>query len=242
MTFVAGAAEKRAAESCRNRPGSIVYSRGASFRASLATEPMKTVQLAALTALLVLSPFTLAQDTKPHPKQEPQGGAAAEGMPKPGPQQAALAKAEGVWDATMEMTGRPPSKGRSEQKMVLGGFWLEDRFTGNFGGMSFEGRGMTGYDPIKGKYVGTWVDSMSPGVMVTEGTFDEKTRTLTMVGDGYDQTGAKVKHRMLTIHKDANTVVFEMYMTGADGKEMKTMTITYTRAGAPNGKDGKPAK
>lgn len=117
--------------------------------------------------------------------------------------------------------------------MVLGGFWLEDRFTGDFGGMAFEGRGMTGYDPIKGKYVGTWVDSMSPSVLVTEGTYDAKTRTLTMVGDGYDQMGAKVKVRLLTIHKDGNNVVFEMHQTGADGKEVKLLTINYTRAAAP---------
>jgi len=60
-----------------------------------------------------------------------------------------------------------------------------------------------------------------------------------MIGDGYDQTGTKVKHRMLTIHKDQNTVVFEMHVTGADGKEMKMMTITYTREGAAGGKPGK---
>jgi hypothetical protein len=34
---------------------------------------------------------------------------------------------------------------------------------------------------------------------------------------------------MLTIHKDANAVAFEMYQTGADGKESKIMTINYTR-------------
>ena len=199
------------------------------LRSPAPNEPnMKFLTHIAIVTLLFSGSALLAQDGKG--KQEPNAGAGA--MPKPGPQHAALAKAEGTWDCTMEMPGMPASKGRSEQKMVLGGFWLEDRFSGNFAGMAFEGRGMTGYDPISGKYIGTWCDSMSPGVMVTEGTFDEKTRTLTMVGEAYDQTGTKVKHRMLTIHKDQNTVVFEMYVTGADGKETKAMTITYTRAGA----------
>ena len=201
---------------------------------------MKILTHVAIVTLLFSGTALLAQDAKG--KQDPQPGAGADAMPKPGPQQAALAKAEGTWDAQMEMVGMPPSKGKSEQKMVLGGFWLEDRFTGSFGGMPFEGRGMTGYDSIAKKYVGTWCDSMTPGVMVTEGTFDEKTRTLTMVGEAYNETGTKVKHRLLTIHKDQNTVVFEMYVTGPDGKEMKAMTITYTRAGAAAGKDTKPAK
>ncbi|MBL9078918.1 MAG: DUF1579 domain-containing protein [Planctomycetes bacterium] len=188
---------------------------------------MKTRLTLSLLALFTFVPAALAQ----------------EGPPQPGPQHKALAMAEGVWDAKVEGMGPEPATGTSTMKMVLGGFWLEDTFSCDFGGMKFEGRGMTGYDPIKGKYVGTWTDNMSPALMVTEGTYDEKTRTLTMVGDGYDQTGAKVKMRLLTIHKDANTVVFEMHQTGADGKEAKMMTITYTRhVEKPAGKPAQPMK
>ena len=41
-----------------------------------------------------------------------------------------------------------------------GGFWLLLDYKGDFGGMKFEGKGATGYDPNKKKYVSTWVDSM----------------------------------------------------------------------------------
>src|SRR5262249_21349476 len=98
----------------------------------------------------------------------------------------------------------------------------------------------TGYDPSKGKYVSTWIENTSPTMYVTEGTFDAKTRTMTMVGDGVDQNGKKVRMRNLTIHKDANTVVFEMYHTGADGKEAKVMTIPYPRHGAAPAKYPRP--
>lgn len=190
---------------------------------------MKTTlsrSLSTLFSLLVLAPFASAQN------EESQ-------HPEPGPEHKHLAKAEGNWNATIEMMDMEPSKGTSQMKMVLGGFWLEDRFTAEFQGMPFEGRGLTGYDPIKRKYVGVWTDSVSPMMMVSEGTFDEKTRTLTMVGDGYDHMGAKVKVRMLTIHKDADHVVFEMYHTGADAKEQKVMTIHYERAGAAPATPGK---
>ena len=175
-----------------------------------------------LFALCALTPFARAQEQ----------------MPKPGPEHEQLKKAEGKWNAVLTMEGQEPTKGVSEMKMVLNGFWLEDRFTCEFGDTKFEGRGMTGYDPIKGKYVGTWTDSMAPFLMVSEGTFDAKTRTLTMVGDSYDQMGAKVKVRMVTMHKDADNVDWEMYHTGADGKEVKVMSIHYSRAGSTpkNGK------
>jgi hypothetical protein len=173
------------------------------------------IQLAvSLLSLLSFAPFAQAQEPV---------------MPKPGPEHVNLAKAAGVWDAVVEGEGMEPAKGTSTMSMVLGGFWLSDSFSCDFGGMKFEGHGMTGYDPIKKKYVSTWIDSMSPSLLVTEGTFDEKTRTLNMTGDGYDQMGQPVKVRTATIHKDMNTVVFELYNIGADKQEHKVMTVTYTR-------------
>ncbi len=178
---------------------------------------MKLQLTLSLLAVICLAPLALAQD----------GGTPE--MPKPGAEHANLKKAEGNWDAVVEGEGMEPSKGSSQMKMVLGGFWLSDHFTCDFGGMKFEGHGITGYDPIKRKYVSTWIDNMTPSLMVTEGTFDEKTRTLNMTGDGYDHMGNKVKVRTATIHKDANTVVFEMYHKGAEAAESKVMSVTYTR-------------
>lgn len=188
------------------------------------------IQLAvSLFTLLSFAPFATAQ--------EPQ-------MPKPGPEHQALKMAEGVWDAVVEGEGMEPAKGKAVMKMGLGGFWLSNHFTCDFGGMKFEGHGSTGYDPIKKKYIETWADSMSPSLMVTEGTYDEKTRTLNMTGDGYDHMGQPVKVRTATIHKDANTVVFELYQTGADKQERKVMSVTYTRHGGEKPAHGgdKPMK
>ncbi|MBK8096510.1 MAG: DUF1579 domain-containing protein [Planctomycetes bacterium] len=183
---------------------------------------MKLPLLAAALSF-VLAPVVSAQEGK-----EPPAGQQGE-MPKPGKEHQRLAAMVGTWDATMEMAGMPASKGVSTITMTLGGFWLVDQFVADIGGMPFEGRGTTGYDPIKGKHVATWVDCWSSGLTVTEGSYDEKTKTLTMTGDGYDQMGQKVKVKHVTTHKDANTNVFEMFQTGADGKEVKLMTVTYVR-------------
>ena len=47
---------------------------------------------------------------------------------------------------------------------------MEERFTGNFLDCPFQGRGTTGYDNIKQKYVLSWVDSMSTGILSCEGS------------------------------------------------------------------------
>lgn len=156
-------------------------------------------------------------------------------MPKPGPQHQKLAASAGTWDALIEMAGpdgKPStSKGVSEMKIALGGFWLVDDFAGELMGSKFVGHGLTGYDPIKGKYVGTWVDSMSPSLMVLEGDYDQSGKVLTMTGMGIGMDGQPAKHRMVSTHKDANTTLFEMYVAGAgaDQPEQKMLTITYTR-------------
>ena len=55
--------------------------------------------------------------------------------------------------------------GTSENRWVMGGRYLEQRFNGNFMGMPFEGIGYTGYDNVKKQYWGTWMDNMSTGMM-----------------------------------------------------------------------------
>jgi hypothetical protein len=173
--------------------------------------------------------FVLAASTAP---------LAAQDMPKPGPEHQLLAAKAGTWDAVIEMAGEDgkpvTSKGVSEYR-VCGGLWLIDDFNADMMGMKFHGHGATGYDPAKGKYVGTWVDSFSTSVMLLEGTYDAKKKQLTLTGTGPGMDGKPVVHRMVTTEKDANTQVFEMFMPGPDGKETKMMTITYTRRPAKVG-------
>src|SRR5262245_12044512 len=79
-----------------------------------------------------------------------------------------LARQEGEWDADISTTVPNPdgkvqiqkSKGVESNRM-LGGKWLLSDFKGDLFGMKFEGHGQTGFDTKKGKYIGTWVDSMT---------------------------------------------------------------------------------
>jgi hypothetical protein len=155
-------------------------------------------------------------------------------MPKPGPEHEMLKGDVGVWDATVEMATAPGapasvSKG-TETNTLVGGFWLVSRFKGDMMGQPFEGLGTTGFDPGKRKYVGTWIDSMTPGLYTSEGTYDAATKTMTTWMEGPDPSGKVTKTRATTQWQGKDARVFTMYgPKAADGKEPVTMKITYKR-------------
>jgi len=152
---------------------------------------------------------------------------AAQAPPKPGPEQDMLKKFEGEWDATANFGGNE-SKGNASYKMGLGGLWLLMDYKGEFAGAKFEGRGATGYDPAKKKYVTTWIDSMSPSVLLMEGAFDKEGKTYTETGEGPGMDGKPMKMKSTYEFKDNDTIIFIMYGV-MDGKDQQMFKITYTR-------------
>jgi hypothetical protein len=148
-------------------------------------------------------------------------------MPKPGPEHEKLKKFEGEYDATVSMGGGE-SKATDSYKMDLGGFWLCHHFKGELGGARFEGRGMTGYDPAKKKYIGIWADSMSPKLYVTEGSFNKEGTLFTETGEMPGPDGKLQKMKSIFELKDKDTMVFTMYQV-FDGKDEQMMKITYKR-------------
>ena len=158
--------------------------------------------------------------------------AQAPAPPRPGPEHEVLKGDVGTWDATVEsfMMGPTPmtSKG-TETNLILGGLWLVTEFKADMMGMPFQGHGVTGYDPGNKKYVGTWVDTMSLGLRLSESTWDAATKTMTGSTEGPDTSGQIQKMKAVVIYKDPDTRVFTMSGAGPDGKDVKVMTITYKR-------------
>jgi hypothetical protein len=155
---------------------------------------------------------------------------------KPTDEHKILASQEGTWDATIKSFTAGPdaepmvSKGTEVYTVMTGGLWVLSKFDGDFGGMKFEGRGQFGYDPIKKKYVGSWIDSLSPNLSVLEGSYDPKTKTMTYVGEGIAPEGTKYTQKMVTTTKDDGSRVFTLYMKVGEAKdEVKFMEVTYTK-------------
>jgi hypothetical protein len=169
----------------------------------------------------------------------PAAGLAQE-FPKPGPEHELLKQLEGEWDAHTKLMepGKPAeeSKGTYTAKMDVGGLFLVTDFKGKMFGQPFRGHGISGYNPHKKKYTGVWVDSMSPAIYQTEGTFDKAGKVLTDIMEGPDpMTGKTMKMRMTTEIKDKDQIVFRIFSfpeegkDDKDGKEQLMIEITYTR-------------
>lgn len=163
--------------------------------------------------------------------------ATAQEIQQPLPEHKTLAADEGTWDATIKMYTAGPdaepavSKGSEVNEVLPGGLWVISRFEGEFAGAKFFGRGQFGYDPVKKKYVGTWLDSMSTALSVLEGEYDAETKTMTFTGDGFDPVQkVKFSQKMVTKSKDDGTRVFTLYMKfEGQPAEAKFMEITYTK-------------
>src|SRR6266571_7830991 len=90
----------------------------------------------------------------------------------------------GTFDTKVKMWMDPTkpaeeSTGTSENSWVLGNRYVEMKYQGTFMGQPFSGIGYQGYDNVQKKYVGTWMDSASTGMMTSSGTMTGNTLTTT---------------------------------------------------------------
>lgn len=155
--------------------------------------------------------------------------------PAPTEQHQELEAEVGVWDAETKMWMEPESKaavGKAiETNTMFGEAWLLSDFEGEFAGFSFQGHGQFGYDPIAKKYVGTWIDTMSPYLSVMEGERDPSGK-LIMLSKGRDPaTGNENVTKLVSTMIDDDHKKFEMYapVPGQQDQWWKMMEVHYTR-------------
>ena len=129
--------------------------------------------------------------------------------------------------------GQPPaeSTGTADTRSLLGDRYVQTSVTSTMmGGKPFTGIGTTGFDNATKKFVGTWIDSMSTGVMRTEGKVDASGKVFTTQMVGTDPvTGKETRTRIISKWESDDKIV-EEFFERKNGKEVKTMEITYTRA------------
>ncbi len=193
--------------------------------------------LAATVLIAFTATLTFAADdpkTKPTAQDQAMMAAWMKAM-TPGEPHKKLAAMAGTFDTTVKMwmkPGAPPTEGTgvSTNSLALDGRWLEQHFTGTFMGMPFTGIGYTGYDNIKQKYVGTWMDNMTTAVMNTTGaaSADGKSYTFTSTMDD-PMTGKSTPVKETLTVTDADHQTLEMWGAGPDGKMFKMMEIVYSR-------------
>lgn len=192
-----------------------------------------TTLLLTLGALVMLPALAGAQDAEQSGGMDP---AAMEAMIKagtPGDQHRFLARMEGDWTLTNTMwmdPSQPPmkSEGTAKKTMILDGRYLQEEVTGEAMGMTFTGRGITGYDNTAGEFVGTWIDSMATGIAFFRG--QREGDTMTSHGEYLDPVSKQtMKIRAVVRIVDEDLHVFEYYMTMPGTPEFKSMVIEYAR-------------
>jgi len=157
-----------------------------------------------------------------------------------------LESMDGNWNYTIKMwmnpdPNAPPqeSKGTATRKSIMGGRYCVMDVTGKMQmpgedgklkDMQFKGMGIEGYDNVKKKFVGSWIDNMGTGVQFSEGTYDPATKTLTYTSEIEMMPGMKTPVREVLKVPDKDHMMLEWY-ENRGGQEKKTMEINYTRAG-----------
>jgi hypothetical protein len=185
--------------------------------------------------LMVTASVVFAKEQKQATPTDPQAMMEAyKKLAVPGEPHKLLARLEGSWTTKTKSwmePDKPPmeSSGACEQKMLLGGRFLQMECTGEMMGESFTGIGVNGYDNHTKKYVSTWMDSMGTGIYFMEGTASADGKTITQKGHYDDPIEGSMELRGVTKIVDDNTEIFEMYGSGKNGNDMKMMEITYTR-------------
>lgn len=102
-------------------------------------------------------------------------------MPGPTKEHEVLKSDVGTWDAKMKLFHTPGAEPTVQDatetvELMPGGMWLLTTYESKIMDMPFSGRGVTGYDPVKKKYVGTWVDNLNPHLHLIEGDYDPPPR------------------------------------------------------------------
>ena len=151
----------------------------------------------------------------------------------PGEPHKTMAAGVGTYDVVVKSFAGPDAppmveKGTAVRTMDLDGRIVVERMNCTMMGQPFTGMGLTGFDNVTGKYWSTWNDSMSTGIMLSEGTCDAD-HACTFTGSWNDPVKGKVTARMRSKRVSPGVESFEMYSVEKDGKETKMMEMTYTK-------------
>ena len=143
-----------------------------------------------------------------------------------------LKRLEGAWKAQCKFwmqPGAPPqeSEGTLKATLILGGRFLQSHYEGKTTWGEFTGMAIDGYDRIRKKYVGTWMDTMGTIMMVFEGEAQGNVRT--MMGDFVDPAGKPNKMKGVTTIVSANEHKYEAWCTTPEGETFQNMEMVYTK-------------
>ncbi len=145
----------------------------------------------------------------------------------------------GTWDYSAKFWASKdvepqPTMGAVKNEMIMDGRFLSSDTLGSLRvdghTVPVLGRGLIGYDMAKKAYTSVWVDSISSGMMVGAGNYDEKEKTISETGKFTDPVdGVEKNFRSELRFTDAQSYKRTIFTTDKAGKEVKLMEIELTK-------------
>jgi len=153
-------------------------------------------------------------------------------LAKPQAEHGFLERLVGLWDVTSADMGGGDEKW-VEVCRSLNGIWFVAEGSGNMpGGGGPATTVLTlGYDPARGKYVGSWIGSMMNHMWVYEGEVspDGNTLSLYTTGPDFAEEGKICDYREQIVFKDDDRRIFNSSARQPDGTWKQFMEAQYTR-------------
>lgn len=157
----------------------------------------------------------------------------------PGPEHKLLGSLEGTWNQEIRLwmsPGAEPmiSMGRTANRMILGGRFLECLSEGGEGEMRMESMTIMGHDNRYGEFTLIGLDTWGTYYITARGTMDQESNVITMSGSdadpimGFDQVYDMVV-RFMNEDKYIVEVIFKNPEMTGGADEFKMVEITHTR-------------
>jgi len=200
-----------------------------------------------MTVLLFAALSAFAQEQNPRMPQRAQQPTLPQATPRivvekprePGPGHKVLEPFVGTWKTEVktwsDASSAPTvSKGTAVFKMIMGGRYLQGDFTGGDQGQSFNAMEIIGFDNIRSKYTGYWIDSTSTMAVSCTGAASADSKVFRLTGRISDpETRRQLELRQVISLETQDRVVFQAF----EGS-MSSMSINKNRPGvAPGSRD-----
>ncbi len=152
---------------------------------------------------------------------------------EPAPEHEWLTHLVGTWDvqcAYHTVPGEEPLEVEGHEVVdSLGPFWIVGRFDADMLGTPIIGQAVTGFDPVKRLFIGTWKDSYTPFHYTFEGKLSDDEKVLLLTGENYDPMRQRVStYRSCTeYHGDSKRVLKLSVLV--DEEDVPILEYRYTR-------------
>ncbi len=121
----------------------------------------------------------------------------------------------------------------SEVVSKFGDLWVQGLMEGEMPGCGMMQAIMTlGFDPAKGKFIGTWIGSIMASMFVYEGELDAARRTLTLdtTGPSFTDPAQMANYQDIVTLRDDGARELRSQFQQDDGSWCEFMRAVYTRA------------